>query len=509
MAAKERVDQQEKPKTKSCLEHKSKAYSHGCRLCLKVFCTDCIPAETTCDCGITQDGKNVHELLTIKDFLKSFAVILEKQRETLMSKEAQLSALLNRASKDISIYEQETQAMVNKLHTTRNAQILAIQSTYKDIERVLLESRRRTHKDMTNFMNNEVSTMLSTLRSQRAKIDSRLKKAPQMNTFRQYQETQKEIKQLSNQQLPTLTLKNGLKVHFGDERRHAEAELVPENDIVICNDSTTHTSSPPQSSTLTGFVKTKSFCHSVCHYQGITYVGTQNCTIDAIGQDCEQTTIVTLNDKHWAYGIDIKEDKIYSLITDNECSSCVINVYDLFGQLIKQWRRNDRCHYTRLAVTSEKVLLADHSERKLMVYSVDGQLVKDIVCPDIDLPSSVCFTDSESAVITTYDASLIFKLCLNSGEQKWRCTKIDHPEAVALYGEKLVCVASEGKLSFLDITNGELVSQLEAHQLVRSDGYHYIDIDITGHTLVASCKEGGFNKLLYFNISAISPTCHS
>ena len=204
-------------------------------------------------------------------------------------------------------------------------------------------------------------------------------------------------------------------------------------------------------------VNTSSFCHSICHYKGVTYVGTQVCTIVAIDGDFNFKTLVTLSKSHWPYGISIHENKMYALVTNND-KPCTINVYDLSGQLISQWDRKDKCHYVRPAIVSNQIVVPDTDSKQLTVYSLFGKVSKHIPYPQFtgidNEGSSICTADKNSIIVSTMDSSQISKINITTGETVWTCNYIVEPQAVAIYGKNYVCVGSKEKISFLNINTG-------------------------------------------------------
>ena len=204
-------------------------------------------------------------------------------------------------------------------------------------------------------------------------------------------------------------------------------------------------------------VNTRSFCHSVCHYKGVTYAGTQNFTIVAIDSQFNSKTLVALSSGGWPYGIVIHENRIYALVSNN-LDGGTINVFNLSGQFISQWDRNDICHYVRPAIVSNQIVIPDTDNKQLTVYSLSGQVIKHIPYPqfkgDIHGKSSLCTTGNNSVIVTYEATSQVSKINITTGETVWTCKELVKPQAVAIYGNDYVCVVGEGKISFLNINTG-------------------------------------------------------
>ena len=217
------------------------------------------------------------------------------------------------------------------------------------------------------------------------------------------------------------------------------------------------TKPPPGSMVLTKSVNTSSFCHSVCHYKGVTYVGTQNGTIVAIDSQYNSKALVVLGSGDWPYGLIIHENKMYVLVS-NKCGGGTISVYNLSGQFILQWDRKDICHYIRPAIVSNQIVVPDTDSKQLTVYSLSGKVIKHIPYPQFKSGvwgrSSICTADNNSIIVSTMDSSQVSKINIATGEAVWTCKDIVEPQAVAIYGNDYVCVGGEGKISFLNINTG-------------------------------------------------------
>ena len=161
-----------------------------------------------------------------------------------------------------------------------------------------------------------------------------------------------------------------------DERRDVEVEIVSIDNIYI--DCTSELS--PKSITLIMSVQTSAYVRAVCHYKGATYLVAEN-TVETIDSDFNIKTLLSLDKGVFPSGISIHEDRIYVLVSGS--GSYTINVYDLSGQLITQWNRTDSCYHTRPAIVSNQIVVPDNTNKKLIVYSLRGEVVKRITCPEL------------------------------------------------------------------------------------------------------------------------------
>ncbi|XP_067931008.1 uncharacterized protein [Watersipora subatra] len=486
------AEQAERLETRYCTEHKTESYTLGCENCLTVFCTSCISPKNTCKKG------KAHVLVNLPELGSQLTSKVDKLVVAMVTQEDELSTLFKETSKVCSEMEKETQNMLKQLHNTRDAQIQAIKEKYEELERKLLESRRRTQEEVKEFMKDKIGTMLTTVSNKRADLEARIKNNHQANTIRQYKDIQKQADQLLKASFPSLILQNVQKLSFQDERRDLEVEAVTADIISYRFKYIPSASCPLNSCTLVKSHDTGSFCHAVCHYQNKTYVGTQKSTIDVIDSSYKQTTIVRLDGWHWAYGIEVHDDRLYALVTNFD-KPCTINVYDLTGKLIKQWYRDDRLDSVRLTVVLDKVVVADFEKWKLTVYSLDGNVEKIIACSMLSRNTSICKVGSESVVVTSKKKSLVKRISISTGLTEWECQQVAYPEALSLCGEDLVCVFGNKELAFLSSQSGQLVARLTVPMIDTSG--NSVDIDINGNTLIVSSCKGKESKLNYYSLN--------
>ena len=245
-------------------------------------------------------------------------------------------------------------------------------------------------------------------------------------------------------------------LYFVDERRDLEAEIVSIDNIYI-DCTSEHSTKPPKSITLLKSVQTSAYTDAVLHYKGVTYLGTNNYTVETIDSDFNIKTLVSLGEDKLPRGISIHDERIYVLVSGVE-GPYTINVYDLSGQLITQWDRTDSCFSTRLSIVSNQIVVPDYENKQLTVYSLTGEVIKCISCPlisgDEDSQASTCVVDNNSIIVTHCDTSQVFKVNISTEETVWTCNDVAEPLSVATYGKDYVCVGSEGKISLLNINTG-------------------------------------------------------
>ena len=240
-----------------------------------------------------------------------------------------------------------------------------------------------------------------------------------------------------------------------EKRRDVEVEIVSIDNIYI--DCAPELSiKPPKSITLLKSVQTYAEVYAVCHYKGVTYIGTWNYTVKTIDSNFNVKNLVSLGKGMYPHGISVYEERIYVLTSDGGPYS--VNVYDLLGQLITKWKEPYSAWDIRLAIVSNQIVVPDYKNKTLTVYSLSGKVIKHITCPQLSgntySPTSTCTVDNNSIIVTDYNTSKVFKVNISTEETVWTCTDVAEPEAVAIYGKDYVCVGSKGKISFLNINTG-------------------------------------------------------
>ncbi|XP_067931044.1 E3 ubiquitin-protein ligase TRIM56-like [Watersipora subatra] len=192
----EYVEKAEQMETRACEKHPTQAYSLGCRSCLDVFCLSCASPQNTC-----KEGKP-HELQNLESLLANLSADINSLKEEVIKRENKLTEISKKAFKEISKFEKETEEMVKQLHKTRDEQINAIQVKYMELEDELISSRIATQEKMTEFMEEEVGTMLANLSIQRTEIEGRVRNNHKVDIVKAFREMQAKLGDLKKRQLP-------------------------------------------------------------------------------------------------------------------------------------------------------------------------------------------------------------------------------------------------------------------------------------------------------------------
>ena len=198
---------------------------------------------------------------------------------------------------------------------------------------------------------------------------------------------------------------------FVDERRELEVEIVSADNIYIdCISEITTKSFPKLELVLLKSVNTKEFCHSICHYKGVTYMATIEALV-AIDEDFNSKTLVS--GYYRTYFIMLHENRIY-VSYETSGSPLRINVYGLTGQPISEWVGKDNGNFSRPAIVSNQIVVPDTRNQQLTVYSLSGETLRYIsnfqLTGDIGRSSSICTADKNCIIVSTMVSSQISKI---------------------------------------------------------------------------------------------------
>ena len=214
--------------------------------------------------------------------------------------------------------------------------------------------------------------------------------------------------------------------------------------------------SVPKDITLLKSVKVSDWCRSVCSYKGKVYAGCSGGHVDMIDENYEIT-------KSFIYvgiavnGVRVYNDKLYLLVyTDGE-PSFKVSIYNLSGGFIKSWvhKGENSSSLSKLVLISNQVIIPDRTNKRLTIYSLDGDIIKYIPLAISDGSTSICSLGTDSVIVTDWESSKVFRVNISTSELLWTSTAVTNPLSVTCYGEDYLIVGSSKKLSLLNAGTGE------------------------------------------------------
>ena len=217
-------------------------------------------------------------------------------------------------------------------------------------------------------------------------------------------------------------------------------------------------SSPPRQINLTEEVNVNSNCYSICSYKGVTYVGLENGVAKIIESDYSLQPFIS--DTEAVKSVSLHRDMLYLLCNDGN-NRHNISLCDLNGQLISSWSLilNFRESADSFVIVEDRVVVPVRRSKQLRVYSLEGELIKHINCPQMSPYSmhAICAVDSQYVVVSSLGISKVFRVNIDTEEVMWT-TDVRNSGGVTCYGEDFILVAdyqSKGTtISVLDVRTG-------------------------------------------------------
>jgi len=228
---------------------------------------------------------------------------------------------------------------------------------------------------------------------------------------------------------------NLLFVLLAEERREIELEIVsfPEGGVHTEHELTTNNTSPKQL-TLLHTIPVSGYCSSVCSYQGNTYVGLGD-GVDIIeGNNQSGRKFITATGR--IHSVAVYKDRLYTLQNALKVGDpYTVTVHDLTGKLITSWTHSDAItfllDFNKLTVNNDQAVLPDRLNKRLVVYSLTGEVQKHISCLLLSTNEvSVCAVDDICVVVSDCKSSRVFKMNILCGEVEWTSEHVTGPQGV-------------------------------------------------------------------------------
>ena len=241
--------------------------------------------------------------------------------------------------------------------------------------------------------------------------------------------------------------------------RDIELEIVSSDGMTIDSEYglTTFTPTPPTSLTLLKTVQLPATAISVCHDKGSTYVGLENNTVARIDSNYQlyESFIIC---SHRVDSVFIYKDLVYTLLYKDTVSRKV-RVCDMSGRQTAQWDHSCTDGYCNvLTIVSDQVVVADPANNRITIYSLTGQILRQVPCSLLGSSDmTVCAVDDSSVVVSDRDTYQVFRFNITTGDVMWTYEDVSQPLGVTCYGRRYVLVANcnNQTVKILDIKTGE------------------------------------------------------
>ena len=142
-------------------------------------------------------------------------------------------------------------------------------------------------------------------------------------------------------------------------------------------------------------------------------------------------------------------------------STC-ISQYDLQNTIeeLHSWEFDDPdadILGSKIAITQNQLVVADITQRRLTIYSLTGQLIRLVDCPQITQYYWVCICVSPSnpdvIIVSDNDSEQVFAVNLTTEAVLWTNNDISGPQGIVSYGAEYLLVAEAGEDTQLWILN--------------------------------------------------------
>lgn len=417
-------------------------------------------------------------------------------RSEIQEKENQLLGLANEMDEVICNYDKETKRLKEKLYRTRDEQIESIKSKYGEVEDTFLKLRENVKSELQTFRSENFETKLSDLARYRNPKENH-EDNNQEHVITRDQEKITEIRQLIPDKIPTLETSKPY-LQFKDEKREIELEVAfTPYGVSYTKNGLTTTDTLPKQLTLLNTVKSGE-CTSVCGYQGKTFVGLRDGSVEVIEKGNDQP-----NKKAWRLfccvdSVAVYKDKLYVLGSKAEtvAYSRAVKVYCLINEeFIKSWPHSDSgdyLRYNKMTFVSDQLVIPDRQNKKLIVYSLTGEIQKRIDCPLLrEEHVSICAVDDHSVVVSDCESFKVFRMNISSGEVEWTSEHVDYPEGIAYYRGKVLVTNPSTTTRFwiLDGKTGDLLTEIpdpavRSEASTRRHQLPVLDLHVTGDILI-------------------------
>ena len=213
----------------------------------------------------------------------------------------------------------------------------------------------------------------------------------------------------------------------------------------------------PKALRLIKYVNVSDYVLSACHYQGNTYAGLYSGEVDKIDANY-QLTRSFLSLAKAVYGVTVYKDRVYTLVYGNP--NYTVNVHDLSGQLITSWSHADitNGYHSKFAIVADQLVITDRQNKRLTIYSLTGQIIKHLPCPEFGASYvALCSCGDDSVIVSDYGSARVFRMSITFGAISWASDGVYKPRGAACYGRNWVLVASYNSslIRILDVNTGK------------------------------------------------------
>lgn len=218
----------------------------------------------------------------------------------------------------------------------------------------------------------------------------------------------------------------------------------------------------PTSLKLLRKVKVASNPDSVVHHHQSTFVGLRNCTVARIADD-SQHAVKFLDTIQNPYGVAIHNDLLY-ILGYRQSKPHSIRVCDISGALVREWSHSATSGgMNKICVVNEQIVVCNKPKHCLTVYSLTGELIKEIYCANMTNDIHVfCMTTAPegSVIVSDSNSGCVFSVNIETGKVMWNSKHVTTPGGVTCYGDQYVLVTNDNtdsRIWILDVLTGKIL----------------------------------------------------
>ena len=214
-------------------------------------------------------------------------------------------------------------------------------------------------------------------------------------------------------------------------------------------------SAVPTSMKLVNTFSLSATAYSVAKHGDVIFAGLNK---GRILQCSDETTVksVFVDTGTFVSGLHAHNDELYVLLE----RVSKVNVYHLTTrQLLRSWKHDSSGRdINKLRVLNNKVIIPNRRLPSLTIYSLQGELIKQITIPSMstDLKALAVCGDN-SVILSDYGANSVSRINIDSGEVVWTAKYVKEPQGVVCYRNRYVMVSnanSNTSINILDIYTG-------------------------------------------------------
>ena len=243
-----------------------------------------------------------------------------------------------------------------------------------------------------------------------------------------------------------------------------ERKLISVDNIVIGGLQTltiTPQQEPPTTLQLIREVKLDYECITMAAHGNDVYVGTEDGKILKVSDKEKIEILENVNDSNSCFnGFCVYGENLYCLTgSDNPF---IISKYDIRNTIeqVHSWNFDDPdagMWGSKIAITQNQLVVADIAHSRLTIFSLTGQLIRYVDCPQFRDYSWVCIcvspSNSDVIIVSDYDSDRVFAVNLTTRAVLWTNSDIINPQGIVSYGSEHILVTKTDSNTQLWILN--------------------------------------------------------